>query len=111
MRLKAALSDLVFVLPAVVFNNVSHVWIGAYLFEVLQSLGFEWSVITGRRKFTLPMLVRDFARAGVSACHSPEWPNSCTSTRGGCCLRPLWACKRGLATKGKGPSLTLLFAG
>lgn len=42
----------------VIFTNVSHVGIGAYLFEALQSVGYEWSVITGKRKFRTPMLVR-----------------------------------------------------
>lgn len=59
---------------AVVFNNVSHVWIGAYLFEVLQSLGFEWSVITGRRKFTLPMLVRDQLALAYRSVTHPDGP-------------------------------------
>jgi hypothetical protein len=43
---------------SVVFSNVAHFTIGAYVFEFLASLEFEWQVLTGERPFKAPMLVR-----------------------------------------------------
>jgi len=42
----------------VVFSNVAHFTIGAYVFEFMGSLEFEWQVLTGKRPFKPPMLVR-----------------------------------------------------
>ena len=42
----------------VVFSNVAHFTIGAYVFEFLGSLEFEYQVLTGQRTFRAPMLVR-----------------------------------------------------
>ena len=70
-------------------------YIGAYLFEALQSLGFEWSIITRRRKFRFPMLVLVLLAAVYwLVTHPGGRPYSYISTQSGCWLRPLWACKR-----------------
>lgn len=41
-----------------IFKSISHVAIGAYLWEAFSSVGFEWSLITRKRAFKWPMLVR-----------------------------------------------------
>jgi len=38
--------------------SISQVSIGAYIWEAISSVGFEWSLITRKRAFKWPMLVR-----------------------------------------------------
>lgn len=40
-----------------VFMSVSQVSIGAYIWEAVSSVGFEWSLLTGKRAFKWPMLI------------------------------------------------------
>jgi hypothetical protein len=40
-----------------IFKSISHVAIGAYIWEAVSSVGFEWSLITRKRAFKWPMLL------------------------------------------------------
>jgi len=52
---------------SVVFSNVAHFTIGAYVFEFLGSLEFEWQVLTGKRTFKAPMLLYFYCKWALLA--------------------------------------------
>ncbi|KAF9652620.1 hypothetical protein BDM02DRAFT_3088994 [Thelephora ganbajun] len=41
---------------AVVFSQITFTFLGVYLWELFTTCDFEWSLITGRRKFTWPLI-------------------------------------------------------
>jgi hypothetical protein len=47
-----------YILLAVIFNNFMHAIIGLYAWKYFTSLGFEWELLTGRKKFQWPLVSR-----------------------------------------------------
>jgi len=59
------MSPAVLLKTQMIFNNFSHWAIGCYCLEWLLSLKFEWSVLTRRRPFRLPMLLYFYTKWSV----------------------------------------------
>jgi hypothetical protein len=48
----------VLTLLTAIFNNFMHACVGLYAWEYITSLGFEWDLLTGKKKFRWPLVSR-----------------------------------------------------
>jgi hypothetical protein len=55
--------------------SISQVSIGAYIWEAISSVGFEWSLITRKRAFKWPMLVRLHLPSSAYHINSNRFPD------------------------------------
>lgn len=55
-RLPSLFRDLLLTPPAGVFEKLICSLFGLYVWELFVTIGFEWSLFTGRRRFTWPLV-------------------------------------------------------
>lgn len=61
-----------------VYTKLIFVFFGVYLWEVIQTCPFEWSLFTGKRKFAWPLVCLFFSQRMCLKAHTTVcWQSSC----------------------------------